>query len=65
MNKNLNNTFIKELIDSDFIFSQSISNLNSIDLLGGSFKLSPTKKFNILDIFKLNQSLLIILSILN
>jgi hypothetical protein len=57
MNKNLNNIFIKELIDSDFIFSQSTSNLNLIGLPVGSFKLSSTKKFNILDIFKLNQSL--------
>jgi hypothetical protein len=57
MNKFSNTTFIKELIDSDFIFSKSVSYLQTANLSIHSLKTSGNTKFNILDIFKLNRSL--------
>lgn len=57
MNKALNSTFIKQLIDSDFLFSKSFSkkeNLNSVDI---TINLEKKNQFHILDIFRLNSSL--------
>jgi hypothetical protein len=57
MNKIINNTFLKELIDSDFIFSKSNFQSKSSNFFIKSIKTSPTSNFNILDVFKLNKSL--------
>lgn len=64
MVKVLNNKFIKQLIDSDFIFSKVSSKnqiLSSIDL---SIVLNKKNKIHILDVFRLNSSLKQFISIL-
>lgn len=54
MNKALNNTFIKQLIDSDFLFTKSSLIKNN---LTSSINIDQKNQFNILDIFKVNTSL--------
>jgi hypothetical protein len=56
MNKSLNNSFLKQLIDSDFVFSKSFLK-NKQSVIERSFSLDKNNLLNILDIFQLNSSL--------
>jgi hypothetical protein len=57
MNKKLNNKFIKQLIDSDFIFLKSIKKTAVLNTTNLSLNLENKFLFNILDIFQINTSL--------
>lgn len=54
MNKALNSKFIKQLIDSDFLFSKSSLTKKG---LYSNISIDSKNQLNILDIFKLNTSL--------
>jgi hypothetical protein len=56
MNKSLNNLFLKQLIDSDFVFSKSFLK-NKQSVIDGAFVLDSNNQLNVLDIFQLNSSL--------
>jgi len=57
MNKQLNTSFIKQLIDLDFPFVKSLTKKENLNTVTTYSKLNNRNQFNILDIFKLNNSL--------
>lgn len=57
MMKPIDNTFLKQLIESDFLFSKSNENKRNLKLVNSSISFKEKTTFNILNIFKLNTSL--------
>lgn len=55
--KIINNTFLKELIEFDFALAKSSIAKNNLNNVSARLKLGDKQDFNILDIFKLTQSL--------
>lgn len=51
------NTLLKELIDFDFAIAKSTIKKNNLNNVTARLNLSDKEQYNILDIFKLNQSL--------
>jgi hypothetical protein len=57
MNKHLNSVFLKELIDSEFIFLTTTAGRKSANMFSQCFKFASDSNYNILDVFQLNKSL--------
>jgi len=53
----MNNIFLKQLIESDFLFSKSNKSRHNFKSSNSSIGFKEKKTFNILNIFKLNASL--------
>lgn len=57
MEKKITNTLLKELIDFDFAIAKSNIKKNNLNNITARINLKGNQHINILDIFKLNQSL--------
>lgn len=57
MNKQLNNLFIKQLIDLDFPFVKTLNKKEKLNSVTARISLKSTNQLHILDIFKMNNSL--------
>jgi hypothetical protein len=57
MSKALNSTFIKQLIDTDFLFSKTLSNKENVNSINLTLNLDNKNIFHMLDIFRINSSL--------
>lgn len=55
--KIITNTLLKELIDFDFAIAKSNIKKNNLNTINSRLNLKEKQQFNILDIFKLNQSI--------
>jgi hypothetical protein len=57
MEKKITNTLLKELIDFDFAIAKSTIKKNNLNNVNARIMLKNKQNLNILDIFKLSQSL--------
>lgn len=57
MQKKITNNFLKELIDYDFAIAKSTIKKNNLNNVSSRLNLKNKEQYNVLDIFKLNQSL--------
>jgi hypothetical protein len=55
--KSFNDKFLKQLIDSDFVFSKSHTTKENLKMFNSSIKYQNKDQFHILNIFRLNTSL--------
>lgn len=55
--KSFDDTFLKQLIDSDFVFSKSHTTKENLKLFNSSLYYKNRDQFHILNIFRLNRSL--------
>lgn len=57
MRKNLNTTFIKQLIDFDFPYVKTLTKNETLNTVTSRLNLKNSNQYHILDVFKMNNSL--------